>query len=56
MGRCIFLPPWKSALGQVHSQFTASKKREDFRRFLEDVLADRPPDREIHVIVDKLLA
>jgi len=38
--------------GQVPSQFTASKKGEEFGRFLEDVLADQPPDGEIHVIVD----
>ena len=42
--------------GQVPNQFTASKKREEFGSFLEGVLADQPPDREIHVIVDKLLA
>jgi transposase len=38
--------------GQVHTKFTAYKKREDFRGFLEGVLADQPPDREIHVILD----
>ena len=32
--------------GQVPSQFTASKKGEEFGRFLEDVLADQPPDRD----------
>src|SRR5580704_5899262 len=38
--------------GQVHTKFTESKKREDFRAFLEGVLADQPQDREIHVILD----
>ena len=38
--------------GQVRTKFTGFKKREDFRRFLDDVLADQPPDREIHVILD----
>jgi transposase len=38
--------------GQVHTKFTEYKKREDFRGFLEDVLADQPQDREIHVILD----
>ena len=38
--------------GQVHSKFTESKKREEFRGFLEGVLADQPPDREVHVILD----
>jgi len=38
--------------GQVHSKFTEHKKREDFRSFLEEVLAEQPPDTEIHVILD----
>ena len=38
--------------GQVHTKFTESKKREDFRAFLDAVLADQPQDREIHVILD----
>ena len=38
--------------GQVKTKFTESKKREDFRAFLEDVLADQPQDAEIHVILD----
>jgi len=38
--------------GQVPSQFTASKKGQEFGSFLEGVLADQPPDREIHMIVD----
>jgi transposase len=47
---------WLAALevgtGQVRTKFTASKKREDFRAFLDDVLADPPQDKEIHVILD----
>jgi transposase len=38
--------------GQVKGKFTENKKREDFRSFLEDVLAEQPPDKEIHVILD----
>ena len=38
--------------GQVHTKFTKFKKRQDFRDFLEGVLADQPRDREIHVILD----
>src|ERR1700684_1904494 len=38
--------------GQVHTKFTEYKKREDFRGFLNGVLADQPQDREIHVILD----
>jgi len=34
--------------GQVPSQFTASKKGEKFGSFLEDVLADQPPDLPCH--------
>jgi hypothetical protein len=33
------------ATGQVHAQFTAQKKREDFRSFLDGVLAELPPAR-----------
>src|ERR1700716_229459 len=38
--------------GRVHTKFTEYKKREDFRGFLDSVLADQPQDREIHVILD----
>src|SRR5215472_16994836 len=38
--------------GKVHTKFTESKKREDFRGFLDCVLADQPQDKEIHVILD----
>ena len=34
--------------GQVHTKFTEYKKREDFRAFLDSVLADQPRDRDIH--------
>ena len=47
---------WFAALevgtGQVRTKFTESKRREDFRAFLDDVLADQPQDQEIHVILD----
>jgi len=38
--------------GQVHTKFTDYKKREDFRNFLEGILAEQPHDKEIHVILD----
>ena len=38
--------------GQVHTKFTESKKREDFRGLLDEVVAEQPKDREIHVILD----
>ena len=40
------------ASGQVYAQTTEQKKREDFRRFLDRVIAELPPDKEIHVILD----
>jgi transposase len=40
------------ATGQIHTQTTEQKKREDFRRFLDGVVAELPFDREIHVILD----
>jgi len=39
-------------LNQCYTKFTESKKREDFRSFLEGILADQPRDQEIHVILD----
>jgi transposase len=38
--------------GQVQTKITDSKKREDFRAFLDGALAAQPPDKEIHVILD----
>jgi transposase len=40
------------ASGQVYTQTTERKKREDFRRFLDAVIAGLPADKEIHVILD----
>jgi transposase len=40
------------ASGQVHARTTEQKKREDFRRFLDAVVAELPVDKEIHVILD----
>jgi transposase len=40
------------ASGHVHAQTTEQKKREDFRRFLDAIIADLPVDKEIHAIVD----
>lgn len=38
--------------GQVHAKTTDLKKRKDFQGFLDEVLAELPPDQEIHVILD----
>ena len=40
------------ATGQVFAKTTEQKKREDFRRFLDGVVAELPADKEIHVILD----
>jgi transposase len=40
------------ASGHVFAQTTEQKKREDFRRFLDSVIAEFPIDKEIHVILD----
>lgn len=40
------------ATGQIHAQTTEKKKREDFRRFLDGVIAELPSGKEIHVILD----
>src|SRR6202030_1123645 len=40
------------ASGQVFVQTTEQKKREDFRRFMDSVVAELPADKEIHVILD----
>jgi transposase len=40
------------ASGRVFAQTTEQKKRRDFRRFLDAVLAELPADKEIHVILD----
>jgi transposase len=38
--------------GQVQTQITEFKKRSDFQNFLEGVVTDQPPGKEIHVILD----
>src|SRR5215471_20758009 len=40
------------ASGHVYAQTTEQKKREDFRRFLDAVVAELPASKEIHVILD----
>ncbi|HEX5413040.1 MAG TPA: IS630 family transposase [Terriglobia bacterium] len=40
------------ASGHVYTQTTEQKKRADFRAFLDQVIADCPADKEIHVILD----
>lgn len=40
------------ATGKVHGRTTESKKREDFRNFLDSVISELPTDKEIHVILD----
>lgn len=40
------------ATGVIRGKTTQTKKRADFQAFLEDVIADQPVEREIHVILD----
>lgn len=40
------------ASGQVYAQTTEQKKRVDFQRFLDAVVAELPADKQIHVILD----
>lgn len=40
------------AIGTIHTKTTATKKRPDFQAFLDDIVADIPDDKDIHVILD----
>jgi transposase len=40
------------ATGNVREKTTATKTRADFQAFMDEVVADVPADREIHVILD----
>ena len=40
------------ATGAIHTQTTQQKRRVEFLSFMDQVLADLPKDREIHVILD----
>jgi len=40
------------ATGEVKTQTTQPKKREDFQSFMSDVMRDIPQEQEIHVILD----
>ena len=42
------------ATGVIRGKTTQTKKRADFRAFLDEVIADQPAEREIHVILDNL--
>jgi transposase len=42
--------------GQVRTKITEYKKRADFQNFLDGVIADIPPDKELHVILDNYSA
>jgi len=41
--------------GQVKTKITELRKRADFQSFLEGMIAEQPPDKEIHVILDEVL-
>lgn len=40
------------ATGEIHAKTTKTKKRPDFLAFMDDVVAELPKDKEIHVILD----
>ena len=40
------------ATGTIRGKSTQTKKREDFQTFMDEIVADYPADREIHVILD----
>ena len=40
------------ASGQVHAKTSEREKREDFQQFLDEVIAELPSDKDIHVILD----
>jgi transposase len=42
------------ATGVVHGKTTTTKKRVDFQQFMDEVIADQPKGRMIHVILDNL--
>ena len=42
------------ATGVVHGKTTETKRRDDFRQFMDEVIMELPQDKEIHVILDNL--
>jgi transposase len=42
------------ATGVIRGKTTTSKKRVDFQAFMDEVVAEHPADRQIHVILDNL--
>jgi len=42
------------ATGVIRGKTTQTKKRADFQAFMDDILAEQPADRQIHVILDNL--
>ncbi len=42
------------ATGLIRGKTTQTKKRADFQAFMDEVVADQPADRQIHVILDNL--
>ena len=60
----IFLNNWRSithswtavaalhvATGEIKTAKTTLKRREEFLQFMDQIVADAPPDRELHVIL-----
>ena len=53
-GTVNLLAALEVATGTIRGESTQTKKREDFQTFMDEIVADYPADREIHVILDNL--
>jgi len=42
------------ATGVIRGKTTQTKKRADFQVFMDDIVAEQPENRQIHVILDNL--
>lgn len=42
------------ATGVIRGKTTQTKKRADFQAFMDDIVAEQPADRQIHVVLDNL--
>lgn len=40
------------ATGEIKANTTTLKRREEFLQFMDQIVADAPPDRQLHVILD----
>ena len=50
----LFRSALEVATGIIRGKTTQTKKRADFQAFMDDVIAEQPAQRQIHVILDNL--